>query len=244
MRVTRHIELYATPFEVAEHCAEHFVTAAKAAIDARGRFSVAFAGGATPRLLYEHLAERYQNEIEWEKVFAFWGDERCVPLDHPDSNYRMVRETLLDHVVIPTFHIFPMMTSDDPQRSAVNYEGTLREFFGDAPSTTFDLLLLGMGDDGHTASLFPHTSALQAQQEWVVAHFVDKAKGWRLTLTAPFLNLARQTLVLVTGKTKAERLKEVLSGEYDPNRLPIQRIIPIQGDITWAVDRAAGSALH
>lgn len=238
----RYIHVYTSPHEVAEHVAEWFVEAAQQSIAVRQRFSVAFAGGSTPRLLYEYLAEQHRDTVEWEKVFGFWGDERFVPLDHPDSNYRMVRETLLEQVPIPTQNVYPMVTNHHPMEAAAQYEQTLRAFFGTHPSYTFDLLLLGMGDDGHTASLFPYTVAVEEREKWVVAQNVDKAKGWRLTLTPPFINLARQIVVMVTGKTKAARLQEVLTGEYDPQRLPIQSIMPVNGDITWAVDRAASTS--
>lgn len=243
-RVVRHIQIYSTPYEVTEQVAEGFVAAASEAIATRGRFVIALAGGSTPRLLYEYIAEMYGERIDWKHVFVFWGDERFVPFDHPDSNYRMVQETLLNRITIPASNIFPMGTSGEPNQAALQYEESLRAFFGASPITTFDWLLLGMGDDGHTASLFPFSAALQEHHQWVVAHHVDKVKGWRLTLTPSFLNLARQTVVMVTGKGKAMRLQEVLNGGYEPERLPIQRIVPVQGDITWMIDRAAASALR
>lgn len=239
----RQIEIFSTPHELAEHVAEWFVIAAKEAIASRQQFTVAFAGGSTPRLLYEQIAAVYADDIEWDKVFCFWGDERYVPPDHPDSNYRMVRETLLNQVAIPDQNVQRMPTEDTPIEAAGQYEKSLRSFFGDNPETTFDFLLLGMGDDGHTASLFPYTAAIQEREQWVVAHYVDKTKGWRLTLTPPILNRARRTVIMVTGKSKAERLQEVLSGEFDPQRLPIQSIMPVHNDLTWAVDRAASLPL-
>jgi 6-phosphogluconolactonase len=235
------IKVFATPYEVAEHVAEWFVTAATEAIRHRNRFLVAVAGGSTPRLLYEEIAQRYSTELEWEKVFLFWGDERYVPPDHADSNYRMVKETLLVHVPIPFNNVVPMPTEGDPEMAAEQYERTLQGFMGEHPTATFDFVLLGMGDDGHTASLFPYTDAIHEQQKWVVAHKVDKTKGWRLTLTPPILNLARQTVIMVTGKSKSERLSEVLNGPFDPQRLPIQTIIPVHNHLTWAIDRAAYS---
>jgi 6-phosphogluconolactonase len=242
--IVRQIQVYATSYEVAEHVAEGFVVAATHAIATRGQFSVALAGGTTPRLLYEHIAETCAEQVDWEKVFVFWGDERFVSPDHPDSNYRMIRETLLDRVPIPASNIFPIPTNGDADGAAAQYEETLLTFFGNRPLATFDWLLLGMGDDGHTASLFPNSSALQVHDKWVVAHYVDKSKGWRLTLTPSILNLARQVVVMVTGKSKATRLEEVLSGTYDPQRLPIQSIVPVHDDITWVMDRAASGALR
>jgi 6-phosphogluconolactonase len=239
-----HLNVFSTPQEVAEQVAEWLVGAAIEAIRNRQRFTVAVAGGSTPRLLYEQLAERYVAAVEWEKVFVFWGDERFVSPDHPDSNYRMVRETWLDHVPIPSPNIIRMPTEGAPGEAAGQYNQTLRDFLGENPTASFDFLLLGMGDDGHTASLFPYTDAIHEQQKWVVAHHIDKTKGWRLTLTPPVLNLARQTVIMVTGKSKSERLQEVLNGPFDPQRLPIQSIMPVHNHLTWAIDRAAYSSVR
>jgi 6-phosphogluconolactonase len=240
----RNLDVYPTALDVAAAVAEQFAQLAAEAIRERQRFTVAFAGGSTPRLLYEHLAEHYATTIAWEYVYAFWGDERFVPPDHADSNYRIVQETLLEHVAIPPQQIFPIPTDGDPHDAAARYQASLADVFGVSPDYTFDLVLLGMGDDGHTASLFPYSEAIQAHEAWVVAQNVDKNKGWRITLTPPVLTLARCIKIVVTGKSKAARLREVITGIHDPQRLPIQSIIPVHGERHWIVDRAASTELE
>ena len=223
--------------DVAHEAAERIVAAANlAAVEGR-TFSVALSGGSTPKALYEMLAlDAYRSRVDWAKVEVFFGDERNVPPDHKDSNYRMAREALLSKVPIPGDNVYRMHGELDPNEAAKQYGQTLKEKFGDGG---LDLILLGMGDDGHTASLFPATKALDETKHRCVANYVDKLKTWRITLTAPFINRSKQVIVLVTGAGKADRLAEVLEGPRDPKRLPIQLINPANGRLVWLVDAAA-----
>lgn len=233
--------------DVSRHAAEEFVRLANEATVANGRFTVALSGGSTPKALYTLLAgNAFRTRIPWEKVHVFWGDERCVPPDHADSNYRMARESFLDHAPIPKENIHRMHGEEaDPGKAATSYEATLGESFGLAPGQLprFDLVLLGMGDDGHTASLFPHTAALSETKSLVVANYVEKFGTHRLTLTIPVINHAEQVIFLISGGSKAAALKEVLEGKEDPQRLPSQFIQPVTGKILFIIDHAAGQEL-
>lgn len=223
--------------EIAYQAAERIVDAAARAAAEGRRFSVALAGGSTPKALYELLATKaYQARIDWANVEVFFGDERTVPPDHKDSNYRMAREALLSKVPLPGDNVYRMVGERDPQAAAKEYGGMLKEKFGDGG---MDVVLLGMGDDGHTASLFPDTEALAETKHRCVANFVPKLNAWRLTLTAPFINKARDVILLVAGASKATRLAEVLEGPPDPTRLPVQLIRPTGGRLIWLVDAPA-----
>lgn len=231
---------------LAQNAARQFSALAAAAIQARGYFSVALAGGSTPQALYRLLAgPPFAGEVDWRRVHVFWGDERCVPPDHPDSNYGMARLALLDHVPLLPENIHRMAGEKEPQQAAAGYEEELRAFFEARrlSSPCFDLVLLGMGEDGHTASLFPGTAAVREQERWVVAHLVAALKARRITLTPVILNQAAQTTFLVSGAGKAERLRQVLEGPAQPEQLPAQAIHPQNGRLTWLVDEAAVSGL-
>jgi 6-phosphogluconolactonase len=234
-----------TPAAVAEQAADRFCQWARQAINERGTFAVALSGGSTPAALHRLLAaEPHRNQIDWSRVEIFFGDERCVPPDHVDSNYRAARETLLDHVPLRADNIHRMQGENDPQAGAIAYGRLLRDRFGEGG---LDLALLGMGDDGHTASLFPGSPALNEPHHRCVAQFVPNSTtgpSWRITLTAPFLNRSRQVLALVTGAGKAQRLKEVLEGPFDPQRLPIQLIQPGAERMIWLMDSAAAACTH
>ena len=222
---------------VAKETADVIVASASEAIDARGRFSIALSGGKTPEALFALLAqEPYRSIIDWAKVQVFFGDERCVPPDSPQSNYGMARRTLLTKVPIPGDNVYRMRGEIDPNEAAKEYGQMLKEKFGDGG---LDLVLLGMGDDGHTASLFPGTQALNETKHRCVANFVPKLNTWRITLSAPFINQSKRVLILVAGKEKAQRLQEVLEGPRDPQRLPIQLIAPTNGQLVWMVDADA-----
>lgn len=246
------MNVYADAASLAYAAAQHFTARADEAVAARGRFVVALAGGATPRLLYTLLAtDEFAARVAWSRVHAFWGDERCVPADHPESNYHMANDILLRHVPILASNVHRIRTDLGPQRAAADYERTLRTYFsgrpvGDAavtdrPVVRFDLVILGMGDDGHTASLFPGSAALRERQRLVVACFIQKLGAWRITLTPIALNAAAQVVFLVTGSGKAERLREVLAGPYQPDTIPAQIIRPSDGCLLWMVDQAAGA---
>jgi len=235
------IRTYPEAASLARAAAEHFVTLATAAIAARGQFVVALSGGSTPRTTYALLAsDEFAARVDWPRVRVFWGDERCVPPDHPDSNYRMAREALLDKVPIPTENVHRMRGELPPDQAAAAYQAELEAVLG--AGGRFDLILLGMGADGHTASLFPGTAALREQARWVVAYYVDRLAAWRVTLTPVAINAAAHVTFVVSGAGKAERLREVVTGPYQPDVLPAQIVRPTDGRLLWLVDVAA--AVH
>ncbi len=237
------VRRYADTNQLAHAAAELFVALSKPAIVEQGRFTVALSGGSTPKALYQLLArESYASQIEWAHVHIFWGDERCVPPDHPDSNYRMTREALLQYVPLLTENIHPLHGDIDPAQASAEYEQQLRMFFGNG-LPVLDLILLGMGDDGHTASLFPGTAAIHEQNRWVIGHYIEKLESWRLTLTPLVLNAAENVAFLVAGKSKAERLREVLKGPFQPDVLPSQVVKPTNGHLFWMVDEESAALL-
>lgn len=227
--------------ELAEAAARDFARRAAESIEERGRFAVALAGGSTPRVVYELLASGYGEtaDLDWSRVHAFFGDERTVPPDDEDSNYRMARETLLDHVPVGSVH--RMRGELPPEEAAAEYEAELRSFFGDG-LPRFDLIMLGIGGDGHTASLFPQTSALEVTDRLVTANSVPKLETERITLTVPIINAARAVAFLVSGEDKTQALREILEGDGDPHVYPAKFVQP-DGDLTWMVDRAATGLL-
>jgi len=235
-----------------EAAAERVVARAAAAIDASGRFVVALAGGSTPKALYELLATpRYVDRFDWSRVHVFWGDERCVPPDDRASNYRMTREALLDRVGVPPSNVHRIHGEDPPTAAAAAYEEDLRSVFStrvgpprEAPGACFDLVLLGMGDNGHTASLFPGLAAVRERERWVVAEYVSEVSMWRVTLTPPVLNAAADVVFLVSGAGKASMLHRVLEGPREPAALPAQAILPRGGGATWLVDVTAAADLR
>lgn len=231
--------------ELARAAAEEFARRAGEAIRARGRFSVALSGGSTPRRLFALLAdpaEPFRDRIDWRAVHLFWGDERHVPPDHPESNFRMVRETLLDRVEIPAANVHRMHGEEpDAARAAALYEDELRSFFGAMPR--FDLVLLGLGADAHTASLFPGTAAVREREHWVAAPWIEKLGTFRITLTPAVFDRAAAVIFLVQGDEKAGALRAVLTGNRDPDCVPAQAVHPLDGEILWLVDRAAAREL-
>lgn len=230
---------------VARVAGELFVRTAMDAIGAAGRFSVALSGGSTPRSLYQRLASPgYAEDLDWGSCHVFWGDERCVPPIDPESDYRMAKEMLLDHVAIPEGRVHRIRGEDPPAQAALDYERVLRRSFGvlEGPPRAgegFDLVLLGMGEDGHTASLFPGTDAVRETTAWVRHVVADVSPRNRISLTPPVLNAAVRTVFLVTGVAKAPTLARVLEGPRDPDALPSQTI---EG-AAWFVDAAAASML-
>ncbi len=244
----REIEVFADKGALIREEAERIVTLAGAATAARGRCLVALSGGSTPKPLYELLATApYARRIDWSRMHLFWGDERCVPPDHPDSNYRMTREALLDKVPIPSENVHRIHGEEAPETAAAAYEQTLRTFFGNGekPARSFDLVLLGMGPDGHTASIFPGTAATTEQRRWAMAVHVEKPRAmWRVTLTPMVLNAAADVTFLVAGADKAARLVEVLRDEHKRQPLlPAQLVAPTGGALHWLIDGAAAAAL-
>jgi len=234
------VDVYDNPEELARAAAREFAARAAEAIEERGRFAVVLAGGSTPKATYEILASDYAETIAWEEVHVFFGDERCVPPDSDDSNYKMARESLLDHVQIGSVH--RMRGELPPNEAAEAYERDLHDFFGPVDLPGFDLVLLGTGDDGHTASLFPETSALEVHDRWTVANPVLKLETTRITLTVPAINAARAVYFLVAGEGKAAPVAEILEGDPDPRQYPASLIQPENGP-TWMLDWAAASRL-
>ncbi|HUI28362.1 MAG TPA: 6-phosphogluconolactonase [Candidatus Kryptonia bacterium] len=231
--------------------AEHFVSAAARALDNVGRFTVALAGGSTPKSLYALLATgAYAARVDWSRVQVFWGDERCVAPADPTSNFRMTDDALLAHVSVPPTNIHRIHGEDDPHAAAAAYEREMRAVFATpegpprtVPGARFDLVLLGMGDNGHTASLFPRLSAVREQQRWATAAYVEEVSMWRVTLTPVVINAAATVLFLVSGREKAAMLHRVIDGPREPEALPAQAIAPHHGRLMWLVDAAAATDL-
>jgi 6-phosphogluconolactonase len=233
------LRLFPTPQALVGALAEAIAAAAQASARASGAFTLCLAGGSTPRALFERLARDHRSDIPWAQTSVYWGDERYVPHSHPESNYRMARETLLDRVPILPSHIHPMPTFwPEPDRAARGYEATLTQRFGQHPR--FDLVLLGLGADGHTASLFPHSPALAECDRWVVPTLAPTEPRRRLTLTFPVLNSAAQVFFLVAGAEKAEALRCALTPTAQREQCPAAGVRPTAGDAVWWADAAAG----
>lgn len=249
------VRVYRDASEVALKAARHFARLADQYVVGCGRFTVALSGGSTPRAMFSLLSEApFADTVPWESIYFFWGDERSVPPDHADSNYRMASETLLAKVPVPAENIFRIPAElPDPESAADQYAATLINFFathapasGTAPLAgvpRFDLIFLGMGPDGHTASLFPGTTALDVTDKSVAANYVEKFQTYRVTLTAPTINNARNVTFIVAGGDKAAPLHEVLEGAYQPELYPSQLIHPHHGSLLWMVDEAAAAQL-
>jgi len=234
------IHIYGSPQELAGAAASEFAARAGEAIEESGSFAVVLAGGSTPRAMYGVLARDYADRIDWGKVHVFFDDERTVAPDHDDSNYKMASEVLLEHVSVGSVH--RIRGELPPDEAAEAYEEELRTFFGTEEVPRFDLILLGVGRDGHTASLFPQTSALEVHDRWVVANPVLKLDTTRITLTVPVINAALAVHFLVAGEDKAEAIGEILEGDADPRAYPATLVQPPSGP-EWMLDRAAASKL-
>jgi 6-phosphogluconolactonase len=238
------VRIFASLDELFRGAAEVFCQLGSAAIRERGRYTVALSGGSTPRGLHQQLATAFSNQLPWEKVFFFWGDERHVPPDFPESNFRMAKETLLSKLPIPEQNIFRMHGElPDAEQAAARYQEVLRDFFKPAAREfpRLDFNLLGMGPDGHTASLFPGTKGLEENQRWVIGNWVPQHDTWRITLTYPVINSSRVVMFLISGESKAEMVRKALK---DPAaNLPCQGIRPTSGDLMWYLDKGAGAKL-
>jgi 6-phosphogluconolactonase len=236
------LEVFPSPAALTAAAAEEFVRRAIAANGSPGRFRVALSGGSTPTALYDRLAtEAVSRRIDWARVEVFFGDERCVPPDAAASNYRLAQDHLLGRVPIPQRNVHRIRGEDDPEQAAAAYEHELREAFS-APGSRFDLVLLGLGEDGHTASLFPGTAAVREQNRWVMA--VAAPSMWRVTLTPAVINDAAEVVFVVAGREKAPILRRVLEGPHKPDTLPAQLIAPRAGRLRWLVDAAAAAELR
>lgn len=246
MSLPPEIRKLTTPQELFEVAAEEVGHAAVEAVTQRGRFTIALSGGSTPRSLFHLLATNARSSLPWERMFFFWSDERHVPPTDPDSNYRMADEAMLSKIPVPASNVFRVPAENpDAAAAAQVYEQTLQKFFslqsGQFPR--FDLILLGMGPDGHTASLFPETPALQENSRLVVANWVEKLKASRITFTLPVINAANCVAFLVSGTDKAPALRAVLEGDAPGEQYPAKLVRPTDGKLIWFVDRAAASQL-
>ena len=245
---SRQFVVEASPHDVCERAAKMWRTRAEEAISERGRFFVALAGGSTPRELYQILTARgFRQQIDWSNTEFFFGDERSVPAESNDSNFRMVREALFEKIAVPDTHIHRMPAEQhDLEAASADYEQLIADRFGvepTGPPPAFDLVLLGMGTDGHTASLFPFTTALAEQHRWVVANEVPQLKTWRMTMTFPIINAARSVAFLISGETKSQPLFEVLCGAVNADLYPAQRVAPANGSMSFFVDQLASAKL-
>ncbi len=241
---------------VVREAANRIVALANGSIAAAGRFTMALSGGSTPRALFSLLAsDAYRDRVEWHTVLVLWSDERCVPPDHADSNYRLANETLLTRVPLPARNVHRMRGEVNPEQAALEYEQAVWREVGVPASAgvaeptkvgtpSFDLILLGMGPDGHTASLFPGTPAIHERTRLVTANFIPKLNAHRITFTPVLINAASNVMFLVSGGDKADTLRAVLEGEFKPAALPAQIVQPANGRLTWLVDRAAGARLQ
>jgi 6-phosphogluconolactonase len=209
----------------------------------KDRFTLALSGGSTPQKLHKVLASSpFKEEIDWSKIHFFWGDERAVPFDDERNNAKMAFDSLLDYVPVKKEQIHLMRTDIEPEAAAKEYEEILHSYF-DEGGHTFDLVLLGMGDDGHTLSLFPGTEIVHEKDAWTKSFYLTQQSMYRISLTAPVVNLSSAVAFLVTGNNKAQTLKQVLNGSYQPEKFPSQLIKPLKGELHWFMDEDAAAAL-
>ena len=237
------LHVFKSPDELSHAVAKWIADSIAATLKHQDRFSIALSGGSTPKALHRLLAASpYKEQIDWSKLHVFWGDERAVPFTDDRNNAKMAYETLLNFVPIPPYHIHVMRTDIPPEESAAEYEKILHFYF-DNTVTSFDLVLLGMGDDGHTLSLFPGTAAVHEEKAWTIAFYLRAQDMYRITLTKTIVNRAAKVAFLTTGTNKAHALKEVQQGPYNPDLYPSQEIKPAKGELHWFVDEAAASQL-
>jgi 6-phosphogluconolactonase len=237
------LHVYKNPDELSYAVAKWIADIIAATLRHQDRFTIALSGGSTPKALHKILAASpYKEQIDWSKLHIFWGDERAVPFTDDRNNAKMAYDTLLNFVPIPPYHIHVMRTDIAPEESAVEYEKILHMYF-DNTALSFDLVLLGMGDDGHTLSLFPGTAAVHEEKAWTIAFFLKAQDMYRITLTKTIVNRAARIAFLTTGTSKAHALKEVQQGAYNPDLYPSQEIRPVKGELHWFVDEAAASEL-
>jgi 6-phosphogluconolactonase len=237
------LHVYKDPDELSHAVAKWVADSIAATLKQQDRFTIAFSGGSTPKALHMILAAPpYKEQIDWSKIHVFWGDERDVPFEDDRNNAKMAYDTLLDQVPVPASQIHIMRTDISPEDSAAAYEKILHTYFDKTPFS-FDLVLLGMGDDGHTLSLFPGTAAVHEEKAWTIAYYLKAQDMYRITLTKTIVNRAARVAFLTTGTGKAPALKEVLHGAYNPDLYPSQEIKPIKGELFWFVDAAAASEL-
>ncbi len=228
---------------LSREAANIFISAAKGSIALQDRFTVAISGGSTPLRLFTLLGSKtYADKVDWSRVHFLWVDERCVPKEHKDSNFRGAWDSLLSQIPIPDSNIHRIKGEESPDNGALEYEDDLRGFFGAGRVPEFDLIFLGMGEDGHTASLFPGSDLLKESNRLAVPVYVEKLKSWRVTLALPVLNNAHSVVFLVTGKNKADVLKEII--ENKSVKYPAGLIKPIRGSLTWLIDEDAAGKIR
>jgi 6-phosphogluconolactonase len=223
--------------------AKLLVEIAESFVKNNGRFLLCLSGGNTPKSFYKILSENpYRRLIPWKNTFIFWTDERCVSMDDENNNAHSAYEVLLKKIDMPVANIFPIKVNLTPANAAIDYESTLKVFFG-KESPVFDLILLGLGENGHTASLFPNTSVLREKTHWVKEVFAEELNMYRITMTAPLINKARNIFILITGEDKSRIVKTIFSASYEPEKYPIQLIKPLNGEMKWFLDKEAASEL-
>lgn len=237
------IKIFSTAGELCDTAMEKFIALSVENIAAKGSFVVALSGGRTPNQLYDLLAQKENaDKVDWKNIFVFWGDERYVDHNNKDNNSFQAKQHLLDHVAIPAGNVFRIPVNGDHEADAIIYEQTIRSFFkGQAP--VFDLLFLGMGDEGHTASIFPGSVLLHEKNALVKDVYVEVKQMQRISFTPALINAAKEIVFMITGAEKAPALKEVLEGEYNPDLYPAQIIKPVNGNISWLLDEGAASLL-
>ena len=237
------VKEYGSELEQAEATARFIILLSEDAVEARGRFVLSLSGGHTPELLYTLLSKPpFCDQMPWSKTFVFWGDERCLPAGDEQNNAHMAKTSLLNKVAIPPLNLYPVRTELPPQEAAMAYENSLKIFFGDAPPQ-FDLILLGLGENGHTASIFPGSDVIHDTTRLVKEVYVAEQNMYRITMTAKLINEAHNIIFLVAGSSKAQILDTILSAPYQPDKFPAQLIKPVTGQLYWFVDKAAANLL-
>lgn len=223
-------------------CVEHLISAAQEAIEAKNAFYIALSGGTTPKSIFQLISsEKYRHRIDWEHIYLFWSDERAVPPTHPDSNFAMAMSSGLQNVPLHPDRIFRMKGEEkDLEAEAKHYEQLIRQV---VPKATFDFIMLGMGEDGHIASLFPFTEALDAKNKLVAANYIPQKEAWRMTLTFDCFDLAKTNVIYILGTNKAETVKTVVEHDYEPDRYPVQRVGLPENRALWILDEDAASLI-
>lgn len=238
------LHIYKSPEDLSIAVVEWVTDYIQSVLAKNNRFTIALSGGSTPQKLHTLLAASpYKEKINWNKMHIFWGDERAVPFTDDRNNAKMAYDTLLNHLPVPAEQIHVMRTDIDPEAAAAAYEKILHSYF-DETDTSFDLVLLGMGDDGHTLSLFPGTEIVHEKTAWTKAFFLQAQNMYRISLTAPIVNKSASVAFLATGKNKSKTLEQVLEGAIQPDLYPSQLIKPVNGELHWFVDEAAASDLR
>ncbi len=238
------VNIFNTIHELIDATASHFIEVGQAAIDQRGRFNVVLSGGPTPELLYKKLASSpFKNQLEWDKVFFFFEDERYVPEDHPEYNGKMVAEAMFNPLNVLTSNIFLVDTSLTPHLAAKEYENTILQHFNWG-EIKFDLVILGLGEDAHTASLFPYSTILGDRTSSIQEVYAKEKEAFRISMTAPMINDAQNLTFLVAGEETSDAVYNVLEGERNPTKYPSQLIKPINGNLNWYIDSEAASKLN